>query len=283
MARLRGVVALAVVVAVGVASAGVTPAGSAHTAQAAATCPSPTPTERVILTVGDSITAGVTFSGAEGPSYRAELGRLLTEACVPHRFVVAAVSGTPCTYWPSRMAGLLATHQPDAVLLACGTNDRLDDKTQAQVIAWEAQYRALISGILAADPDVLVWPAWVQYSAGHPSTGCPASADPYPWWMPESEAVVNDAIFRAVTGLAAYRGRVPAVIDYQPIPVSYLDECGIHPTPGGYDVMGRLAYNTVAPRLATPPVAAVPCGLIGRRPGHPVGAWTPCQRMNLNP
>lgn len=255
--------------------------GPADAAAAVVDCPTPAPAPKTILTIGDSITAGVTMSGDEGPSYRAELGRLLTEACVPHTFVVAGANGTTCGYWTSRLAGLMLTYQPDVVLLNCGTNDNLVDLTQPQISVWEGGYRALITTILTADPDALVYPAWVQYSAGRMTDGCPWSQGSSPTWRPHSQAIVNDAIYRAVNSLPAYRGRIPAVIDYQPIPEGYLDVCGIHPTPGGYDLMGRIAYNTIAARLVSPPLAELPCGLTGRRPGHLVGSWTPCQRMVL--
>jgi len=252
-------------------------------AAAAAECPSPAPAPKVILTVGDSITEGATMAGSVSPSYRAELGRLLDAACLPHTFVTAAVGGTTCGYWSSRMAGLMAQHQPDVVLINCGTNDRMDNKTSAQISAWEGVYRGLFDTALDADPDVIAFPAWVQYSAGRPSEGCTTPPGPSPSWLPASQAKVNDAIYRSMRVIDEFGHRVPGWIDYQPIPEAYLDQCGVHPTAGGYDVMGRIAYNTIAPHLVTVPAADLPCGLTGRRPGGAVPNWIPCERVNLNP
>lgn len=242
----------------------------------------PAPT-KTILTVGDSITEGATMAGSAGPSYRAELGRLLDAACIPHTFAVAAVGGTTCGYWTTRMAVLMTTHHPDVVLVNCGTNDRMDTKTAAQTTAWEGVYRGLFDTVLDMDPDVIAYPSWVQYSAGRPSTGCTTPPGPSPSWLPASEAKLNDAIYRAMVVIDEWGARVPTWIDYQAIPEGYLDQCGVHPTPGGYDVMGRLAFNTIAPMLVAPPAVPLPCGLTGRRPGGPVPNWVPCQQMALNP
>ncbi|MEU8329812.1 SGNH/GDSL hydrolase family protein [Micromonospora sp. NPDC048839] len=272
------VVAVLVVLAAGMVTGipSSAPAGAAATVE----CPSPAPPPTVIMTVGDSITDGIIIDQTPTAGYRAELGRLLTAACVPHTLVNAALNGSPCTYWTDRLAGLMATHRPDVVLLACGTNDRLDDKTPEQVAAWEGMYRALLTTALSADPDVLVYPAWVQYSTGVRGSGCPSWQGSSPAWQPGYEAIVNDRVHRAFAPLPESGHRIPAVADYQVIPEGYLDACGVHPTPGGYDVMGRLAYNTIAPRLGVPQ-APLPCGLTGRRPGALTRDWTPCQRMVL--
>ncbi|MGW5560830.1 SGNH/GDSL hydrolase family protein [Micromonospora sp. NPDC003944] len=248
----------------------------------AAACPVPGRPTTKILTVGDSITEGATMTESATAGYRAELGRLLDQSCVPHEFVVAAVGGVTCNYWSSRMASLVTTHQPDLILVNCGTNNNLSAASEAQIVAFERTYRALFDTALDLDPDVVMYPSWVQYSAGHPSTGCTTPPGPSPAWLPASEAKVNDAIYRSMRVIDEYGDRVPTWIDYQSVPEGYLDECGVHPTPGGYDVMGRLAYNAIAPRLGVAP-APLPCGLVGRRPGSPVGQWVPCATMNLNP
>ncbi|MCF0094161.1 SGNH/GDSL hydrolase family protein [Micromonospora sp. MH99] len=259
------------------------PAGAPVTAQAAAAaCPAPTRPTMKILTVGDSITEGATMAGSVSAAYRAELGRLLNENCVPHTFAVAALGGTTCNYWTSRMAGLVSTQRPDLILVNCGTNNNLSTATETQLSAFEGTYRTLFDTALDMDPDVVMYPAWVQYSAGHGTTGCTTPPGPSPAWLPASEARVNDAIYRSIKVIDEFGDRVPTWIDYQSIPEGYLDQCGVHPTPAGYDVMGRLAYNTIAPRLGVP-LVPLPCGLVGRRPGYPVGDWTPCATMNLNP
>lgn len=237
--------------------------------------------ERVILTVGDSITEGATMTSSVSASYRAELGRLLDEACVPHQWVVAGVGGTPCGYWSPRIADLMATYRPNIVLIACGTNDRLLGKSAAEVTAWEGMYRALFDAVLDADPNVLAFPAFVQYSASRTATGCTTPPGFGPPWLPNSEAVINDALFRSMRVIDEWGQRVPEFIDYQPIPEGYLDQCGVHPTPGGYDVMGRLAFARIAPQLGVP-AAPLPCGLTGTRPGGGLPDWIPCERMAVN-
>jgi lysophospholipase L1-like esterase len=270
-----GVVALLVMLA-----GGVLPGGARAEA---VECPAPAAAPKVILTIGDSITEGATMQGSVSPSYRAELGRLLDAACIPHTMVSAALGGTTCGYWSSRIAGLMATHHPDVVLINCGTNNRLDNASADTIAAFEATYRGLFDVVMDSDPNVLAWPAWVQYSAGRPSTGCTTPPGPSPSWLPASEAKVNDAIYRSIRVHAEAGDRIPGWIDYQAIPEGYLDQCGVHPTAGGYDVMGRIAYNAIAPYLVTVPTAELPCGLTGRRPGGQVPDWVPCQQMNLNP
>lgn len=278
----KALAVLAVVAVVTLTAVAVTGVVSRSVRSSAPACPSPAPPPTVIMTVGDSITAGIVMDRSLTPSYRGELGRLLDAACVPHTFVVTALDATGCGHWTPLLADQMAAHHPDVVMIACGTNDRMDDKTAAQVTAWEGVYGGLIDAALSADPDVVVYPAYVQYSAGRRASGClPPQWYSQPW-QPESEAKVNEAIARVVASRHEDRGRVPAVVDYQIIPESYLDDCGVHPAPGGYDVMGRIAYNTIGPRLGAPPVP-VPCGLTGRRPGGPGPDWKPCQRMNLNP
>ncbi|MET8039514.1 SGNH/GDSL hydrolase family protein [Micromonospora sp. NPDC005215] len=275
---LVGAIAV-VLVAVGLSIPSGTPV--AAQAAAAAACPAPGRPTVKILTVGDSITGGATMTESVTAGYRAELGWLLDQFCVPHEFVVAAAGGVTCNYWSSRMADLVTTHRPDLILLNCGTNNNLSNATSAQIAAFESTYRGLFDTALDLDPDVLMYPSWVQYSSGHGTDGCTTPPGPSPAWLPASEAKVNDAIYRSMLVIDEYGDRVPTWIDYQSIPEGYLDQCGVHPTPGGYTVMGRLAYNTIAPRLGVPQ-APLPCGLVGRRPGYPVGQWIPCDRMNLN-
>ncbi len=245
----------------------------------ASMCDAPAPAPKVILTVGDSITEGATMAGSASDGYRAELGRLLDEACIPHTFVVAAVGGTTCGYWSSRLAGLMATHHPDIVLIACGTNDRMDTKTSAQIAAYEGLYRSLFDTVLDSDPNVIAYPAFVQYSAGSVATGCTAHGPIT--WLPASEAIGNDARYRAMVVIDEWGDRVPEFIDYQSIPESYLDPCGVHPTAGGYDAMGWFAFYRLAQKLGVASTRP-PCGMVGRRPGGQVPNWIPCEHMAVN-
>jgi len=232
-----------------------------------------------ILTVGDSITEGATMTGSVSPAYRAELGRLLDAACQPHEFVVAAKGGTTCNYWSDKMAGLMTTHHPDIVLINCGTNNRLDNKTPGERAAFGALYRSLFDTVVDSDPDVLAWPAWIQYSAGTTNAACTAHGPIT--WLRASQAMVNDELYRAMINVIDEWGdRIPSFIDYQGIPEGYLDDCGVHPTPGGYDMMGTIAYRKIAEKLGLPAVPE-PCGLTGRRDGYPVPARKPCTTMGV--
>lgn len=212
----------------------------------------------VIGTMGDSITSGA--AGGPLDSYRAELDRLLTEAQVPHTFVVAAVGGSPCEQWTASATAWVAANNLDYVLLACGTNNLVNSSTFP---AFEANYRQLVTNLLAGRPGVKVFPAFIQYSAigGYPF---PAKA---PAWLASSEPQVNDSIYRVITAHPAWLTRIPGLADFQKIPESYLDEMGVHPTASGYAVMGGIWYNAMRPTTGWPDLAPVVCGLSGRRPG----------------
>lgn len=229
-----------------------------------------------ILTIGDSITVGAMPHGTVGPGFQRELGRLLTEAGQPHRIIVQAVSGTTCGYWSDKMYDLMINNRPDVVLIACGTNDRMDTRTPSQIETWEGMYRSLFDVVFDTSPTALGYPAWVQYSAGTTNPEC-TDHGPLPW-LRWAEAVANDAVYRAMRPIDEFGRRMPATIDYQVIPEGWLDECGVHPTQAGYDIMGTLAYNTIAPALGLPR-APTPCGMTGRRDGYPVPARKPCQRL----
>lgn len=69
-----------------------------------------------VMTVGDSVT--------EAGLWQVEFCHIVeleTDFVCDLRNV--AVGATTCAYWPSRIGALMAQHQPDLVVFACGTND----------------------------------------------------------------------------------------------------------------------------------------------------------------
>lgn len=233
--------------------AALSPAGSAHRAAAGV------PVR--ILAVGDSRTA-------DG-RWQVELSRLLTAAGVAHTITTEAVGGTRCSYWPSRIAGLLTTHQPDMVALFCGTNDDPDETIYGEAATGWA-FRATVEAIHNFRPanPIRVLPALIQYS------------DPLiaPQWLLDNEPRTNDTLWTQM------RHYPPAdwfagIADLQRIPATatYLDGGGIHPTAEGYRVMGRIAYTAAAGGMGWPPAADPPlCDMYGHRKSYPRPPYTPC-------
>lgn len=213
-----------------------------------------------ILTIGDSITAA--------GQWQAELGGLLAVNGVAHVMVNAAVGGTRCDYWPSRIAGLLATHQPDLVTLFCGTNDDVNASCYGESCtswAWRATVEAIHAWRPATPARVL--PAFVQYS------------DPLiaPQWLLDSEPVTNDRIYGQWVRYPSSWFAGLADLQLVPATADYLDDGGVHPTERGYRVIGRLVYDAARPAMGWPAsTEAAPCGLYGHRRGYPRPAYVPC-------
>lgn len=209
-----------------------------------------------ILTLGDSITEGPTLG-----AYRGELGRLLDLAGVDHVWIVAAEGGIGCGGWVSRATGLVQQHTPDLVLLNCGTNDG----AQASAAYWmQLSQRTLITNLLAGSPTVKVVPAWITYA----SIGGYPYPDKAPAWLADTIPVANDSLYTVLYGSGGLHGpRVPTQVDLQGIPSQYLDAGGIHPTPSGHIVAGRLWYRALRVVYGWPDLVPEPCGLDGHRPG----------------
>jgi hypothetical protein len=210
------------------------------------------------MTMGDSITLA---AESGGESYRAELGRLLDQAGVAHRFVIAAHGGWGCRDWVPLAQNLVATERPDVVLLNCGTNDGgLPD--------FEGQYYWLINNLLSGNGwGTRVMPSWVMYSAVPPGAA----------WLRDSEPRANDAIYRVIVpSVWKAQGRVVNFANTGAIPEAYLDSGGVHPTTAGYTAMGRLWFEALRPVYGLPDIAPKTCGLTGRRPGGLTPAYLPC-------
>lgn len=200
----------------------------------------------VIMTVGDSITA-------DSNAYRTELTRLLNNANIPHTYIVAAWPGQPCSYIAGQLPALLATHNPDLVILSCGTNDGPGTT--------EAAYRAMLTQLASTNTVI----SWIGYAD-------PRTALQAPWLLPNQKAA-NDAIYRARFGAPGHPAypNVP-IADFQAIPgtLEWLQPDGIHPNPRGYRAMAHIIYTKAAPLMGWPPAAEPkPCGLSGNWRDYP--------------
>lgn len=217
-----------------------------------------------ILTVGDSKTQyGI---------WQTELTRLLNLAGVTHTIVNAAVGGTRTNYWPSRIGALLATHRPDLVVIASGTNDDPNEKSYGEVSTGLA-IRSVIETVHAFRPanPVKVLPALISYSD-------PLTA---PDWLLKYEPMTNDVLW---TNIARYwppnaTGWLAGIVNFQRIPanLTYLADDGIHPNAYGFKVMGRLVYDAAQAGMGWPVCPEPPiCGMYGRRRGEPIPPYVPC-------
>lgn len=215
-----------------------------------------------ILTLGDSIT----HDGA----WQNETERLLTSAGVANTIVNVAVSGSDCGYWPSRIDALLATHQPDLVVLACGTNDWPADRMPwgEPRSGWATRY--VIEAVYAYRPanPAKTLPVLVQYS------------DPLiaPAWLLANEPATNDILY--VNQLLYVNGpQLAGIADLQMIPATadYVSADGIHPVARGYKAIGRTVYDAARASMGWP-VTGEPalCGQYGHRAGYPRPTYTPC-------
>ncbi len=213
-----------------------------------------------VLTLGDSIT----WPGL----WQAEMCRQLANAAgLTCDVRNVAVGGTGCGYWPSRIQALLNQHQPDLVVIACGTNDDLTvlGASAALGTAWRQTVETIYTH---RTPPIPIVPVLIQYS------------DPFlvPPWVMASEPLVNDEIYRNIQ-LYQWAGWFPGVVDWQVIPADavHLDGGGFHPTPVGQLKAGYLAYERIAPGMGWPQSAEPrPCGLAGHRPGDVRPAFEPC-------
>jgi lysophospholipase L1-like esterase len=231
----------------------------------ASSAPSHAAVEQVpvrILTLGDSIT----HDGA----WQNETERLLTSAGVANIIVNVAVSGTRCGYWPERIGALLATHQPDLVVLACGTNDDPAERTSwgESMTAWSTRY--VIEAVHAYRPanPARTLPVLVQYS------------DPLiaPAWLLANEGVTNDTLY-VNQMLYASAPQLAGIANLQTIPATadYVSSDGIHPVARGYKAIGRTVYDAARASMGWPVSGeSALCGQYGHRAGYPRPTYTPC-------
>ena len=219
-----------------------------------------------ILVIGDSISATEVW--------QQELGRLLDVGGVPREIHTLAAAGASCWQLAGQTPYALETYQPDLVVIECGTNDDPSDSVYGESrTGWS--FRVMVEAVHQFRPaqPIPIVPALIQYS--DPNTA--------PRWLWESnEPRTNDVLW---TNMRYYRPPTTSapwfagIADLQRIPsnATYLDGTGIHPTPQGHKVIGRIVYDEAAGRMGWPPAAEPsPCGLNGHRPGAPAPTATPC-------
>ena len=215
-----------------------------------------------ILTLGDSI--------SEDGRWQDATSRLLFDAGIPNTVINVAVSGTRCSYWPERIDALLATHQPDLVVLMCGTNDDPTDRMPwgESRTGWSTRY--VIEAVHAYRPmsPARTLPALIGYS------------DPLiaPTWLLANQPATNDNLW---SNQALYLGgpQLAGIANLQVIPgtADYITDDGIHPNARGHRVIGRMVYDAARasqgwPLAPTPP----PCGMYGHRRGGVRPYHVPC-------
>lgn len=257
---------LAALTALALVLAAAAPTGTAAATVSAATTSVSAVVSLKVLSVGDSI-SGV---GPSHDSYRTELTRLLTTAGITPVWSVAAVS-TRCAYWPSRIGGLLAQHDPDLVIVACGTNDdagsaagRAETGTAIRQIAEAIRtHRGEVTPVRQIG-------AYIQLSDPY---GIPQSLA----YLPGNEEGVNRVLAAQYALYLPYWMSL-AVADLVPIPgnpTTLVD--GVHPTAHGYRLMARAFYDAGASRGWWPASSEpAPCGLYGHNLFTPVPTFTPC-------
>lgn len=176
-----------------------------------------------------------------------------------------AVSGVGCGYWPSRIGALLAEHDPDLVILSCGTND--DATGPGGTTAVGTAFRQVVEAVHTwRSPPIPIAPVLLQYS------------DPNlaPAWVLRSTGPINDELYRNIQLYVNSPGWMPGIVDWQGIPATayYLlggpGEVGIHRNARAQRDAGRIAYDRIAPGMSwaaspEPP----PCGMVGHRAPYP--------------
>jgi lysophospholipase L1-like esterase len=195
-----------------------------------------------------------------------------------------SVAGTRCTYWPDRIKGLLAKHEPEMVFLFCGTNDDTSTQAARDQMGWAFRYTVEAIRTYRPARPIPIVPAIVQYS------------DPLiaPQWLLDGEPRANDVLW---TNMQYYLPAhwFPGVANFQQIPATadYLDDGGIHPTlkgqnkgesqfesvqtHKGYRTMGRIVYDSIFANQGWPAPTEPPlCGMYGHRKGYPRPPYTPC-------
>lgn len=242
-----------------VTAAPLSPTPPAAAVDAAATSVRADLPEVVVLTLGDSNSV----AGLNG-GWQAEFCRQLSiaagKACDLRN---ASVGGTGCGYWPSRVGALLAQHQPDLVILACGTNDDLTVPGATDALG--TAFRLTVEAVHTfRTPAIPIVPVLMQYS------------DPYlaPPWVLASTPAVNDELYRNIL-LYNWAGWFPGIVDWQIIPATayYLlaggAEVGVHRTARAQVDAGRIAYDRTAPGMSWPvSPEPPPCGMVGHRRGY---------------
>lgn len=219
-----------------------------------------------VLTIGDSITVGT-----GGNTWQSTFCSLASsKAGVDCSLTNAAVGQTRCDYWPSRIAALMTSAQPDVVVLACGTNDDPTAMIYGEsVTSWSV--RATIQAVHDYRPASMV-PMVVAL---------PQYSDPTLAYSPvtallDNEPIMEDRVYSAVSFYLNQGWPLHfADLQYVPATATYLDSGGIHSTARGYAYDGTIFYGAAAALLGWPAPAPL-CDLYGHRRGYPRPSFTPC-------
>jgi hypothetical protein len=178
-----------------------------------------------------------------------------------------AVGGTQCDYWPYQINALLAEHNPDMVIFACGTNDHINEYIWGEPsTSWS--FRATVEAIHAYNPAIEIVPVLIQYA----DPMLPGSPQILTSWIP----ITNDRLY---VEMLRYPGWFPGIVNWQLIPASsrYLDNTGFHQTWLGQLYMGRIAYDDTHVGMGWPAASEPPlCDLSGHRPNSLRPAFTLC-------
>lgn len=239
-----------VTAALGVTTAGVTPASAAPT------------TPLRVMPLGDSITWGVGSSSGNG--YRAPLGNLLGTDGHPLDFVGTSRSGSMSDpdneghsgYKIHQIAALadasLTRYRPNVVTLMIGTNDLNENY---QVSTATARLKSLVDQVTAGAPDATVLVASLVVSTSGSEE--------------QHRAAYNQAIPRIVSDAQAAGKRV-AYVDMGNLTTADLADA-LHPNDSGYRKMAdafhrgiRAADSAGWLRNPAPAPARVQSGLAGK-------------------
>lgn len=222
-----------------------------------------------ILALGDSITVGGVGGDPADPAWRYQttLESLCSStAGVSCNVINAAVSGSRCSYWPNLLGGLLSQYHPDALVISCGSNDQLTDMLYGELAtAWSTRVNIEIAH---------------QYNASMPVViGLPMYQDPLVASDKDIAKMptIEDAIY-VNTMYYVNAGWPVTFADQQIIPATgtYVVADGTHPTPRGYQYIGRVVYDALARLLGWAVVPTPLCDLYGHRRGYPRPAFVPC-------
>lgn len=215
---------------------------------------------QVTVTLGDS-------RSITGQWQQTFCSELQTNANITCDLRNLAVSGTTCDYWVPRIQNILVTHNPDMLILACGTNN--DANTQAGRDQLGAAWRTIVETVyqFRTNPRVKIVPVLISYADAIRLT--PATA-----WVGPSEPWVNDTIYFNSMYYSPYGWFPGGFIDWQMLPSNppYMRD-SLHPSDLGEWLMGKVAYRQLAPGFGWPaPSSPVTCGLYGGR--YPYGRYT---------
>jgi hypothetical protein len=175
-----------------------------------------------ILTCCDSITVP--------SSYHRHLAVKFQAVEIIPDYTNVAIGGTGCDYWVPRMPALLAEHDPEVVLLNCGTNDGVFNADHAA--AFHGYYTTLISDIRASGAKVIA--SRLQLSdRWNPAT---------PSWLYDNEVRVN-AIIEEVTA-DLYEQNIIGVANMTAIDGNAINNPdGVHPGPIGDDLYAQAWFG----------------------------------------